>query len=127
MVTQGSRVLAVDDEPPILSLLTTALEAEGYQVEFATNGRDALDMIKRQAPDAILLDLMMPDLDGWQLIEVLRADPVTSQIPIIILSAAYDAVKHPALGSLVFLAKPFDLGMLLILVEDALHNQATLA
>jgi len=127
MVTQGRRVLAVDDEPPILSLLTTALEAEGYQVEFATNGRDALDKVKRQAPDAILLDLMMPVLDGWQLIEALRADPVTSQIPIIILSAAYDAAKHPALGSLVFLAKPFDLGMLLILVEDALHNQATLA
>ena len=119
--------MAVDDEPPILSLLTTALEAEGYQVEFATNGRDALDKVKRQAPDAILLDLMMPVLDGWQLIEALRADPVTSQIPIIILSAAYDAAKHPALGSLVFLAKPFDLGMLLILVEDALHNQATLA
>jgi CheY-like chemotaxis protein len=127
MVTQGRRVLAVDDEPPILSLLTTVLEAEGYQVEVATNGRDALDKVKRQAPDAILLDLMMPVLDGWQLIEALRADPVTSQIPIIILSAAYDAAKHPALGSLVFLAKPFDLGMLLILVEDTLHNRATLA
>jgi CheY-like chemotaxis protein len=127
MVTQGRRVLVVDDEPPIPSLLTMALEADGYQVELATNGRDALDKVKRRAPDAILLDLMMPVLDGWQLIEALRADPVASQIPIIILSAAYDTAKHPALGSLVFLAKPFDLGILLILVEDALHNQATLA
>ena len=127
MVTQRKRVLAVDDDPPILSLLTTALEVEGYEVEFATNGRDALNKVKQQAPDAILLDLMMPVLDGWQLIEVLRADPMTSQIPIIILSAAYEAAKHPALGSSVFLAKPFDLKMLLVLLEDALHNQATLA
>jgi CheY-like chemotaxis protein len=127
MVTQGRRVLVVDDEPLILSLLTTALEAEGYQVEVATNGRDALDKVKWQAPGAILLDLMMPILDGWQLIEALRADPATSQIPIVILSAAYEAAKHPALGSLVFLAKPFDLSILLILVEDALHSQATLA
>jgi two-component system, chemotaxis family, chemotaxis protein CheY len=122
MVTQDRRVLVVDDEPPILSFLTTALEAEGYQVEAATNGREALDHVKRQAPDAILLDIMMPVLDGWHFIEAIRADPATCGIPVIVLSAAYDAAKHPALGSLVFLAKPFDLGMLLMLVEDALAS-----
>ena len=127
MVTRGKRVLVVDDEPTIVSLLTLALEAEGYQVEVAVNGRDALDKVKQQAPDAILLDVMMPVLDGWHFLEELRATPGTRQIPIIVLSAAYDAANHPALGSLVFLPKPFDVNMLLILLDDALSNQETLA
>jgi CheY-like chemotaxis protein len=127
MVTQGRHVLVVDDEALIISLLTLALEGEGYQVEVAVNGQDALDKVKRQAPDAILLDVMMPVLDGWQFIKQLRADPATRQIPVIVLSAAYDAAKHPALGSLVFLPKPFDVDMLLILLDDALSNQESLA
>ncbi|MFN8635916.1 MAG: response regulator [Chloroflexota bacterium] len=127
MVTQGKRILVVDDEPLIVSLLTLALEAEGYQVEVAVNGRDALDRVQQQAPDAILLDVMMPVLDGWHFIAELRATPATRQIPIIVLSAAYDTANHPALGSLVFLPKPFDVNMLLILLDDALSNQETLA
>jgi DNA-binding response OmpR family regulator len=117
------RVLVVDDDPPILGFVTMALEAEGYQVESATDGRAALNKVRWQAPDAILLDLMMPVLDGWQLIKALRANPTTKQIPIIVLSAAPDAAKHPALGSLVVLSKPFDIGILLILLEDALGDQ----
>jgi DNA-binding response OmpR family regulator len=122
-MAHGRRVLIADDEPQILSFLAMSLEAEGYQVEMAANGQDALNKVRRQAPDAILVDLMMPVLDGWQLIKALRANPTTSQIPIIVLSAAYDAAEHPALGSLVFLAKPFDIDMLLILLEDALRDQ----
>lgn len=94
MVTQGKRILVVDDEPLIVSLLTLALEAEGYQVEVAVNGRDALDRVQQQAPDAILLDVMMPVLDGWHFIAELRATPATRQIPIIVLSAAYDTANH---------------------------------
>jgi DNA-binding response OmpR family regulator len=122
-MAHGRRVLVVDDDPPILSFLTMALEAEGYQVEIATDGQDALDKVKRQAPDAILLDLMMPVLDGWQVIKALSAEATTSQIPITVLSASYGAAKDPALGSLVVLAKPFDIGMLLLLLEDALRDQ----
>jgi DNA-binding response OmpR family regulator len=117
------RVLVVDDDRPILGFVTMALEAEGYQVESATDGQAALSKVRWQAPDAILLDLMLPVLDGWQLIKALRANPTTSQIPIIVLSAAPDAAKHPELGSLVVLSKPFDIGILLILLEDALGDQ----
>jgi two-component system, chemotaxis family, chemotaxis protein CheY len=123
-MTLGKRILVVDDDPPILSFVTEALEAEGYQVEPAVNGQDALNKVQQRAPHAILLDLMMPVLDGWQLITALRTDPTTSQIPIIVLSAADAAANHPALESVVVVAKPFDLNMLLILLEDAVESPA---
>jgi len=124
-MTDGKRILVVDDEQLVLGVVTNALAAEGYQVECAVNGQDALDRVKRQAPDVILLDLMMPVLDGRQLVRALREDPTTSQIPVIVLTAAYDAVKDPELASVVVVAKPFDIGMLLILLEDALRDDET--
>jgi CheY-like chemotaxis protein len=121
-MTLGKRILVVDDDLPILSFVTIALEAEGYQVESAVNGQDALNRVQQRAPHAVVLDLMMPVLDGWQLITALRADPTTSQIPIIVLSAAYAAANHPVLKSVVVVTKPFDLDMLLILLEDAVDS-----
>jgi DNA-binding response OmpR family regulator len=126
-MAQGNRVLVVEDDPPVRSIVAMALEAEGYQVETAAEGQDALNKVKRHAPDAILLDLMLPVLDGRDLIKLLRDDPTTAHIPIIVMSAAYDVAHDPAVESLVVLPKPFDVGMLLLLLDDALREQETVS
>jgi len=117
-------ILVVDDDLPIRTIVAMALEQEGYQVVTASNGQDALNNILRSIPDAVVLDLMMPVLDGRQLIKVLRAEAATRDIPIIVLSAAYDAASDPVVESVVVLSKPFDVSMLLLLLDDALRPDA---
>lgn len=120
-------ILIVEDDPPVRSIVAMALEDEGYRVETAADGRDALTKVRRLAPDAILLDLMLPVLDGRDLIRLLRDDPTTAQIPIIVMSAAYDVAHDPAVESVVVLPKPFDVGMLLLLLDDALRERPALS
>jgi DNA-binding response OmpR family regulator len=124
-MTRQKRILVVDDDPPVRGTVAMALEDEGYEVETASEGRDALKKVKRLSPDAILLDLMLPVLDGRQLIKLLREDPTTAHIPIIVMSAAYDVANDPAVESVVVLPKPFDVGMLLLLLDAALREQET--
>lgn len=112
-------VLVVEDEPDIRSAVAQALLDEGYEVATASTVPDARARIRERRPDAILCDIMLPQSDGRQLIRACRADPSTSSIPILVMSAAHDAFRDPELGSLVFVAKPFDIGMLLMLVDDA--------
>jgi DNA-binding response OmpR family regulator len=119
-------VLVIEDEPTIRDVVATALENEGYFVETASNGHDALVKLNNVIPDAILVDIMLPRVDGRQFIRECKAQPATSQIPIIVMSAAYDAMRYAELASLVFLAKPFDIDMLLMLVDDAVSTPAPL-
>jgi CheY-like chemotaxis protein len=127
IMTHDRRVLVVEDDPPVRSIVAMAVEAEGYEVETASNGQDALNKIQSHAPHVILLDLMLPVLDGRQLIKLLREDPTTAHIPIIVMSAAYDVANDPAVESVVVLPKPFDVGMLLLLLDDALREQETVS
>lgn len=108
-------VLIVDDEPDLRQLLTDVLESEGCQVVRAANGAEALEKITQQRPDLIVLDLMMPVLDGWSFMNSYVAVAGT-QIPIISLSAVLsDAAMErlERLGVRCCLAKPFDLTELL--------------
>ena len=82
-----AKILAVDDEPELTDLMQYNLVRAGYEVTTAANGWEALDCIKRCRPDLILLDLMLPDLDGFGVCEILRRDPLSATIPIIIVSA----------------------------------------
>ena len=111
----GKRVLVVDDDPDIRELLFTALEDEGFEVVPAGNGQEALSIIKTFRPDVIVLDLMMPVMDGWQFANELRArDEGDEEIPIVLLSAARDLKTHAkALAAADIIEKPFDLSELL--------------
>ena len=111
----GKRVLIVDDDPDIRELLFTALEDDGFEVVPAGNGQEALAIIRTFRPDVIVLDLMMPVMDGWQFANELRArDEGDEDIPIVLLSAARDLATHAKdLAAADIIEKPFDLAELL--------------
>jgi phosphoserine phosphatase RsbU/P len=104
-------ILIVDDNPKNLQVLGNYLQNEGYQVEFALDGRSALDWIKRIDFDLILLDIMMPGMDGFEVCKVIKSDPVKQKIPIIFLTAKVDTesiVKGFDLGAVDYVIKPFN-------------------
>jgi DNA-binding response OmpR family regulator len=81
------RVLAVDDEASIRKLVTVTLENRGFEVDTAADGQEALDKIAIMKPDLVVLDVMMPKMNGWEVRKRLRSDPKTADLPILILSA----------------------------------------
>jgi DNA-binding response OmpR family regulator len=123
--TQPDTVMVVEDEAAISDMVAAALEDEGYRALTARDGRDALQQVQREPPDAIVLDLRLPNVDGWQVVRWCRAHPATTATPIIVVSAARDAVQDADIEPLVFVEKPFDLDVLLALVEDAVSSPAT--
>src|SRR5579884_3233424 len=107
----AARVLIVDDDDVIRQLIAVNLELEGFEVHTAADGEDALARVKDIKPDVITLDVMMPGLDGWGAAERLRADPDTSRIPVILLSARAqeaDLQRGERIGVDAYLTKPFD-------------------
>ena len=106
-----ARILAVDDEPLNLKLLRSMLVARGYHLLTASDGRQALEMVRSEPPDLILLDVMMPDMDGYEVTERLKADPATREIPIIMITALNgedDKKRGLAAGADEFLNKPIN-------------------
>ena len=107
----AQRVLIIDDEWTIQLALKTRLVAHGYAVEFAEDGPSGLAAAKREPPDVILLDLRMPEMDGLEVTQHLKAAPETADIPVIMLTAnVQDTVRQQALnaGACDFLTKPYD-------------------
>ena len=116
-------VLVIDDEAPIRLLCRVNLEAESMQVFEAADGPSGLELARQELPDVILLDVMMPGLDGWGVAEALTADPSTSQIPIIFLTARAefrDRARGLDIGGVDYVTKPFNPIELASLVEDLL-------
>ena len=113
-------VLVVDDDPDIQLLLRLELSAEGYDVVTADDGLQALELVPATSPDVILLDVMMPGLDGWGVLERLE-DPMPAVIVVSGLATDHDRhYRHAVeLGALGFVSKPFDSAKLLELVETA--------
>jgi DNA-binding response OmpR family regulator len=106
-----ARVLVVDDEAPIRLLCRVNLEAEKMEVLEAGDGPTGLEMARKEHPDVILLDVMMPGLDGWRVAEELLEDPATSSIPIVFLTARAelrDRARGLDLGGLDYVSKPFN-------------------
>src|SRR5687767_14862548 len=89
--TQPDTVMVVEDEAAISEMVATAREDEGYRVLTARDGQDALQTVQREPPEAIVLDLRLPNVDGWQVVRWCRAHPATTATPIIVVSAALDA------------------------------------
>ena len=105
----GARILLVDDQPDQIEMYRFALEHAGFLIDEAVNGTTALEQARHAPPDLIVLDLRLPDMSGWEVCTVLKQDPVTAAIPIIILTAAAsptladDAARH---GCAAHLLKP---------------------
>ncbi len=106
-------VLVVDDEPIIRSFLRLVLEDEGYTVETATDGCDALTKARNGSPDAILLDVLMPVLDGLGFIQEWRDYPAWASVPVLLMSVEDTPVQAETFGACGMLLKPFDLDVLL--------------
>lgn len=122
----ASRVLVVDDDPVIVRLLEVNLRLEGYEVETASRGDEALERAVETSPDLIILDVMMPGLDGWATARRLREQPAFADTPVVFLSARAqddDRGKGLALGSVSYVTKPFDPVRLMELVAELLRGE----
>jgi DNA-binding response OmpR family regulator len=120
-------VLVIDDEAAIRLLCRVNLEAEGMQVDEAAEGRAGLDKARQSRPDVILLDVMMPGLDGWQVAEELVGDDRTREIPIVFLTARADfrdRERGLEAGGIAYLTKPFNPVELARVIEDLLARLA---
>ena len=118
-----ARILIVDDEPFNVDYLEQELEDLDYDTISAANGREALERVAAEAPDVILLDIMMPEMDGFQVLEYLKADRMWRDIPVIVISALDDmdsVVKGIQLGAEDYLPKPFDPTLLKARIEAGL-------
>ena len=115
------RVLVVDDDPVIVELLVLNLELEGHEAITAHDGREALALAREAAPDLLLLDVMMPELDGFAVCRALRDDPEMAHLPVVLLSARAqesDLVRGTAAGADAYVTKPFDPFELVRLLEQ---------
>ena len=106
-----TRVLVVDDDAPIRLLCRVNLEAEGMEVLEAADGADGLEKARSARPDVVLLDVMLPKLDGWRVAEALLQDPETGEIPIVFLTARaelLDQARGLEIGGVDYITKPFN-------------------
>jgi two-component system, OmpR family, alkaline phosphatase synthesis response regulator PhoP len=122
----AKKILAVDDEKHILRLVQINLEKAGYDVLTGTNGREAVEKVRAEKPDLVVMDVMMPEMDGFEALQTLKADPATAGVPVIMLTAkAQDAdVFHGwQSGADLYLTKPFNPTELLTFVKRILDAQ----
>ena len=116
----GKTILVVDDEADILHFLELVLAERGYAVLTAPGGQQALAQARTHVPDLMLLDIMMPQMDGWEVLRLLRIDPRTAAIPVAMISARTDAkdrVQGLQEGAIDYICKPFSLEELLAKVD----------
>ena len=119
---KSQTILVVDDDTPIRSLLRQELTEAGYDVKEAANGKAALDMVRLSKPDLIILDVMMPEINGFDVAAVLKNDPATMDIPIIILSIVQDKERGFRIGVDRYLTKPINTEHLFHEVEELLEQ-----
>src|SRR5690349_8054085 len=107
----GASILIVDDDPEIVSMLSTRLGARGYKVSTASDGKTAIERAKRERPELVLLDVMMPGKSGWEVARALKQDPVTQGIKIVMVTAIGEHVNElssPIYGADAHIDKPFE-------------------
>jgi signal transduction histidine kinase/DNA-binding response OmpR family regulator len=119
----AAEILVVDDDPDVLRVLVQHLGAAGFRCRGVGGGREALEAIEREPPALMLLDLMMPDLDGWEVLRRVRENPKSADLPVLVLTARNRETDHALSEQLrvaKYLLKPFDLGQLTVELERAL-------
>ncbi len=117
------KILIVDDKLEVVELVTAILEGEDYQTISASDGREALEKIGKEKPDLVLLDIIMPKMDGLAVLSEVKKDPKTKEIPIIMLTAKgqkSDQEKGRELGATRYIVKPFSPSHLLRKIEEVL-------
>jgi len=122
----AKRVLVVDDDPPIVRLLQKRLEQEGLEVVTAGDGATCLLAVEAHHPDLVVLDVMMPVMDGFQALRVLREKPETRELPVILLTARredVDVTRGWSTGADFYLTKPLVLDELVLVVQRILQTQ----
>ena len=125
IMSKGSRILIVDDEPDVLELLEYNLREAGYVIVLAEDGQQALEKARNERPDIILLDLMLPEVDGLKVCKALKQDQTTSNIPIIMVTAKaaeIDRVLGLELGADDYVTKPFSPRELVLRVGNLLNR-----
>ncbi|MCU0567485.1 MAG: response regulator transcription factor [Oculatellaceae cyanobacterium Prado106] len=128
-VGEHKRLLLIDDDPNLILLVKDYLEFRGYEVVTAENGQEALEVLDKDTPDMIICDVMMPQMDGYSLVEHVRKNPRTSWIPVLFLSAkgqSQDRVKGLNTGADVYMVKPFEPEELVAQVESSLKQASRL-
>jgi CheY-like chemotaxis protein len=122
-----ARILVIDDDPDVRTLCRLNLGWAGHQVLEAGGGQEALDMVAADAPDALVLDIMMPMVDGLEVLRNVRNDPATREIPVVVISARVgveDQVRGLETGADAYVTKPFNPETLTSMVECALGADA---
>ena len=105
------RVLCIDDEPGVIELMSLILRSQNIQVDGAGSGKDGLEALRENPPDAVLLDIMMPEMDGWEVYKQIRADDDLKHIPVIIVTARNssfeEVIARERAGVNDYITKPF--------------------
>jgi len=128
--TDKIKILVVDDEPNIVQTLQDRLEMNEYQVVTAGNGREGLEKVEQEKPDVILLDVIMPIMDGHEMLEMLRKQPGGRDVSVIMLTArsqTQDIARANACGIDDYIVKPFDLSELLEKIESVVEHRKSVA
>jgi DNA-binding response OmpR family regulator len=127
---QGRRLVYIEDEEEMIDLVRLILVRRGFTVIGASGGRQGLEMVRKESPDLVLLDLMMPDMDGWDVYQQMKADEATRDIPVIVVTAKAQSIDK-VLGLTIakvedYISKPFSPQELLDSVEKVLaQHQST--
>jgi two-component system alkaline phosphatase synthesis response regulator PhoP len=123
------KILIVDDEPNIVQTLQDRLEMNDFNVVTACNGKEGLDMAIQETPDVVLLDVIMPVMDGLEMLEALRKEPTCQDVSVVMLTArsqTQDIARANACGIEDYIVKPFDLSELLEKIESIVENRKVL-
>jgi CheY-like chemotaxis protein len=119
----GARILVVDDDPEIVAMLSARLAKRGYETSTASDGHAALELARKQHPDLMLLDVMMPGKSGWEVARALKQDPKTAKIKIVMVSAIgpTNEITSPIYGADAHIDKPFEFEQLERIIGDLLQ------
>lgn len=121
-----AKILVVDDRPSIVEVLSLYLQLHEYQTLQAYDGRAALELARKEKPNLVLLDLILPEMTGFEVLRALQADPELASMPVVVMTARADLDAPPAQGleaAAAILRKPFDLDQVALVVERLLLGQ----
>jgi len=121
------QVVYIEDEPEMIDLVRLILNRRGYEITGANGGREGLDLVRQENPELVLLDLMMPDMDGWDVYQQMKADPNTQNIPVIVITAKAQSIDK-VLGLHIakvddYISKPFSPQELVDSVEKVMAKR----
>ena len=127
-MAEERRILCIEDEPEMIDLIRLILERKGFEVLGAVGGQEGLDAVRREKPDLVLLDLMMPDVDGWEVYRQMKAEEGLKDIPVVVVTAKAQSIDK-VLGLHIakvddYVTKPFGPGDLLEAVDRVFEKQA---